>query len=62
MYMIGHYQGDLEIHAPVVLMQTSIQHNRTDLLGKNPAVVSAECEEVRFGVPLQVWKLAAVPT
>jgi hypothetical protein len=59
-YVIGHNHSDVEIHALVVLMETSIQYDETDLFGKDPVLVSAESEKVRFGVSLQMRKLTAI--
>jgi hypothetical protein len=52
--VIGHDDGDSQVKLPSVVMQTAVENNTSNVLRQDPTVVSAESDEVRFVVALNV--------
>ena len=62
MNMIWHDDNYIQVDTGLIVMQTTIQNNVACALGESPAIVGAKCNEMRFVVSLQVWKLPSVET
>jgi hypothetical protein len=58
--MIGHDNGDVNLHLEAVVVETTTQGDRACFVGENPTAVRAEGYEMGLVVALQVREIAPV--
>jgi hypothetical protein len=54
--VVRHYNRRLHIDLCTVIVPAAIENDRSNAFGKNPALISAKRQKVRFVVSLQMWK------
>jgi hypothetical protein len=58
--VVWHYDSNAEVECSSVVMKTTLQDDLADTLGKNPAVIGAECYEVLLVIALKMRKLSPI--
>lgn len=58
--MVRHDDGGVQVDCPIVSAEAGFENDSPCLVRKYPAVVSAESDEMRFIVALQVREVATI--